>query len=424
MAGDALLDELLREATPHLGAAVGSTSLDLDTEAKVRDVLADVTNALDRKWMAAGRPSLGFQGREDLVQRARDELFGLGVLQQFADDHTTTNIIVNRPHSGFANRAGAWVAFDPGFASNGALEEWGRRFVERHGHHVDHAAPEVDVALSNPDGRFHIVLPPAAGGCVQITIRLYRLMDKDLVDLVGMQTITDDAAALLDAVVGAKLNTLVSGGGDSGKTTTTNAMGRAIPTHERVVTIEDVPELQLGRHLPMCSSLFTHRANIEGKGERRIEHLIPMALRMCADRIIVGEVRSPAEAGHVLDVMNTGHEGSITTIHANSANDALDRLVTLVGAGGTNYEFALRRVAQTVAFVIHIRKLADGARVVETITEVDGIEKGIIRASHIFKRDGGRLVYQNRPREAHYERLVEAGWEVPTVVPMEVGRWH
>jgi pilus assembly protein CpaF len=424
MVADDMLDELLREATPRLGAVIGATRLDLDAEATVRDVLAEVANALDRRWISAGRPSLGFQGRENLVQRARDELFGLGVLQQFADDHATKDIVITGPHTGFANRDGAWVAFHPGFASAADLEEWSRRFVERHGHHVDHAAPEADFALSTPDGRFHVVIPPAAGDCAQISIRLQRQMDKDLVDLVGMQTMSEDAAALLDAVVGAKLNTLVSGGGSTGKTTTTNALGRAIPRHERVVTIEDLAELQLSRHLPMCSTLFTHRANIEGKGERRIEHLIPMALRMCADRIVVGEVRSSAEAGHVLDVMNTGHEGSITTIHANTANDALDRLVTLVGAGGTNYEFALRRVAQTVAFVIHMRKLAGGARVVETITEVDGIEKGVIRASHIFKREGGRLVYQNRPREAHYERLVEAGWDVPRVVQMEVGKWR
>lgn len=418
------LDEVLVEASSRLGAAMGDPSLDLDAEARVRDVLAEVVSKVDRRRMATGKPSLGFAGREDLVQRAIDELFGLGAMQEFADDPMTTDIVVTGPHDGHCNQGGTWRRFDPGYASSEALEEWARRFAERHGHHVDHASPEVDFAISNPRGRFHVVIPPISRS-TQISIRCLRLVGEDLADLVQLGTATDTAAALLRAAVAAKMNLIVSGGGSSGKTTITNALGRAIPTYERVVTIEDLAELQLADHLPKCSALYTHRPNIEGKGQRTIEDLIPMALRMCADRIIVGEVRGGREAVHVLDVMNTGHEGSITSIHANSASDALDRLVTLVGNAGWSYEFAVRRVAQTVAFVLHMTKLGDGSRVIESVTEVDGTEKsGVIRTNDIFVREGGALVYQDPPREDHRARLEAAGWVAPRATPMEVGRWH
>lgn len=310
----------------------------------------------------------------------------------------------------------------PGFGSDEALEEWGRRQAERHGEHVDHASPAADFAMHNPRGRFHIAVPPIVPA-TQISIRIHGLIGEELPELARRGTLTPDAGSLVQAVVGAKLNTLVSGGGSTGKTTTTNALCRCIPPHERVVTIEDLAELQLAGHLARCSTLYTRRANIEGKGGRTIEDLIPEALRMCADRIVVGEIRG-REAVYVLDVMNTGHEGSITTIHANSASDALERLVTLLGNAGWAYEFAVRRVAQTIAFVVHMRKLSGGARVIETITEVDGAERtGVIRMNAIYAREGGTLVYRNRPREDHWRRLEEAGWQAPAN-PVVVGPWR
>jgi pilus assembly protein CpaF len=423
---DALFDEALAEAAGSLGAALGARRLEPAAEAAARDVLAGVAERADRRRMQAGLPSLGFDGREGLAQRVFDELFGLGAtIQPLADDPTTADIVITGPADGHVNRTGVWSNFDPGFARPEALEEWARRFAERHGHHVDHASPEVDFAIARPRGRFHVVIPPVAGECAQVSIRCLRLVGKDLDALVGLGTLSDDAAACLLAAVAAKVNILVSGGGSSGKTTLANALGRAIPAHERVVTIEDLAELALADHLPRCSALYTHRPNIEGRGGRSIEELIPMALRMCADRIVVGEVRASREAVQVLDVMNTGHEGSITTIHANSAADALDRLVTLVGNAGWSYEFAVRRVAQTVAFVIHMRKLADGRRVVETITEVDGAERrGVIRASDIFAVVDGELAYRNRPREDRYLRLLESGWEAPHATAIGVGQWR
>jgi pilus assembly protein CpaF len=422
VAADALLDEVLAEAPaalgPVLGAGLAMARLDLETEATVRDLLAEVVARVDRRHGSV----LDFTGREDLLQEAIDELFGMGVIQAYAEGPGVTDIVMTGPHDAEVNQEGRWVWFDPGFASEEALEEWGRRLAERHGYHVDHASPAVDFAISNPRGRFHIVIPPVAP-TTQVSIRIHGLIGEELEDLARRGTSTRDANNLLGAIVRAKLNVLVTGGGSTGKTTTTNGLCRMIPPEERVVTIEDLAELQLSGHLSKLSTLFTHRANIEGRGERTIEDLIPEALRMCADRIVVGEIRG-REAVYVLDIMNTGHEGSITTIHANSASDALERLVTLLGNAGWAYEFAVRRVAQTIAFVVHMRKLAGGARVIDSITEVDGAERtGVIRTNDIFAREGDTLVFRNRPREDHCRRLEEAGWQVPAN-PVVVGPWR
>lgn len=412
-----LLDVIVAEGAAALGPLV-PTDLDLGAAASLRDTLA---NLVSRR-----APGLSFADREVLVQRAYDELIGMGeVIQPLADHPATNDIVVTGPHEGRVHQAaGSVVPFDPGFDSKAALEEWARRYAERHGHHVDHASPEADFAIAHPPGRFHVVIPPAAGSCAQVSIRLLRLVADELPDLVKLRTLDDNASSFLRAAVRAKCNVIVSGGGGSGKTTITNALGREIPEFERLVTIEDVAELQLAIHRSGCSRLYTRRPNIEGKGGLTIEQLIPMALRMCADRIIVGEIRG-REAGHVVDIMNTGHEGSITSLHANSAYDALERLVTLVGNAGWNYEFALRRVAQTIAFVVHMRKLPDGRRVVETIAEVDGVERsGVIRVNDIFSRDGAELQYRTRPRDDHFKRLVEVGWEAPLGAPLEVGQWR
>jgi pilus assembly protein CpaF len=414
-----MADDLLTAIVADGAAALGSTvpeDLDLRAAASVRDTLAEV--------VARRASGLSFSDREVLVQRAYDELIGLGeTIQPRADDPATNDIVVTGPAEGRVHQGGGRVlSFHPGFPSNRALEEWVRRYAERHGHHVDHASPEVDFAIAHPPGRFHAVIPPAAGQCAQVSIRLFRLVADELSDLVKLRTLSEEPAAFLRAAVRAKCNIIVSGGGGSGKTTITNALGREIPEIERLVTIEDVAELRLATHRTGCSRLYTRRPNIEGKGGLAIEQLIPMALRMCADRIIVGEIRG-REAGHVIDVMNTGHEGSITSIHANSATDALDRLVTLVGNTGWNYEFAVRRVAQTIAFVVHMRKLWDGRRVVETVAEVDGAERsGVIRVNDIFAWDGTELRYKSRPRQDHYLRLVEAGWEAQT--PAEAAQWR
>jgi hypothetical protein len=157
---DALFDEALAEAAGSLGEALGARSLDPAAEAAARDVLAGVVDRADRRRMQAGLPSLGFDGREGLAQRVFDELFGLGAtIQPLADDPTTADIVITGPADGHVSRAGVWSRFDPGFASAEALEEWARRFAERHGHHVDHASPEVDFAIARPRGRFHVVIP-------------------------------------------------------------------------------------------------------------------------------------------------------------------------------------------------------------------------------------------------------------------------
>src|SRR6266851_2711342 len=195
---DALFDEALAEAAGALGAALGARSLDPAAEAAARDALAGVSERADRRRMQAGLPSLGFDGRDALAQRVFDELFGLGAcIQPVADDPTTTDIVITGPADGHVNRSGVWSRFDPGFASPEALEEWSRRFAERHGHHVDHASPAVDFAIARPRGRFHVVIPPVAGTCAQISIRCLRLVGEDLDDLIELGMLSQAAAALL-----------------------------------------------------------------------------------------------------------------------------------------------------------------------------------------------------------------------------------
>jgi pilus assembly protein CpaF len=411
---DPLLDQVMAEASERLGSYLGLGQLDMAAQAAVRDVLLDVVNRLSQ------RGALRFTDTQDLIQAAYEEMFGLGSLQQWADDPASTDIIVTGPRTGHVNRRGVWTDIDPGFESDDALLVWARRFAERHRRHVDHASPAADFDFEL--GRFHVIIPPAAGSCAQLSIRLLRLVGEELADLVRLGTMSREAEALLLAAVRAKVNIIISGGGGAGKTTMANALGRAIPRHERVVTIEDLAELRLASHLPKCSALFTRRANVEGRGEITIRHLIPEALRMCADRIIVGEVRGE-EAGDVVDVMNTGHEGSFTSIHSNSGSEALSRLVILLGKANWPYEVAVRQVASTIALVVHMRKLPNGERVVETITDVDGAERtGVVRTTNVFERVDGELAFTGMPRPDRLERLVAAGWRPPTPVAVGEGR--
>jgi pilus assembly protein CpaF len=409
MVSPELVDELLATAAEQLAAYRDRGRLDLQSEAEVRDILLAAAGGLAR------RTAIEWDERQELVQTARDELFGLGVFQPWADATGVTDIVVTGPHEAWVRRGGEWIPLDPGFRTDDELLAWGRRFAERHKRHVDHASPWA--AFDFDGGRFHIIIPPAAGKNAQFSIRVLHLVGELLDDLVGLKTLTWEASDLLMAVVRAKLNVIVSGGAGSGKTTMANALGRAIPEDERVVTIEDLAELQLARHLTKCTALYTQPANSEGRGQITTRQLIPQALRMCADRVIVGEVLRE-EAGDLLDVMNTGHEGSLTSIHSNSAGEALSRLVTLLGLDGWPQDVAARQVGSTIALVVHMRKLPDGRRVVETITDVDGVERtGVIRTSHIFERVGEELHFVGMPRADRAERLLHAGWQAPQVQP-------
>ena len=405
MVSPELVDGVLAAASEQLAPFRDRVRLDLQAEAEVRDILMA---AVGRLVSAAG---MGWDERQELVQTARDELFGLGVFQAWADAAGVTDIVVTGPHEAWVRRGGEWIPLDPGFASAEDLLAWGRRFTERHKRHVDHASPWAGFDFDG--GRFHIIIPPAAGKNAQFSIRVLHLVGELLGDLVRLGTLTVEAADLLGAAVRAKVNIIVSGGAGSGKTTMANALGRAIPEHERVVTIEDLAELQLSSHLTKCTALYTQPANSEGRGQITTRQLIPQALRMCADRVIVGEILRE-EAGDLLDVMNTGHEGSLTSIHSNSASEALNRLVTLLGLDGWPQDVAARQVGSTIALVVHMRKLGDGRRVVETITDVDGVERsGVIRTSHIFERAGGDLRFVGMPRADRAERLAQAGWRDP-----------
>lgn len=414
---DPTLDQVLAAAGEPLARYLGAGRLDIAAEAEVRDILLAVVTRLGQ------RSQLGFESSQQLVQTAYNELFGLGVLQSVAEPPMTTDVVVMGPHEAHVCRAGVWVPFDPGFASEEALVHYSRSQAERRGYRVDHASPYAcfDFDAGAFRGRFHVVIPPATRPCAQLSIRIHHLVAPTLPDQVRVGTLSAEASEFLAAGVAAKLNILISGGGDTGKTTMANALGRAIPEWERVVTIEDTGELQLVEHRTKCTALFTQEPNIEGKGRITARQLIPQALRMSADRIIFGEVRCADEAADLLDVMNTGHEGSLTSIHANSAGEALARLATLLGQAGWGHEVAVRHVAATVALVVHLTKAVGGRRMVESVTDVDGAERaGVVRTTHIFERDArGKLVCTGMPRPDRVARLTAAGWRAPDPVDFE-----
>jgi pilus assembly protein CpaF len=331
----------------------------------------------------------------------------LGPLQPLLDEETVEEVVLNAPDRGFVIRAGTGKEqIDPGFASDAEVRSVLARIVSRAGRRVDDASPAVDVRL--PDGaRLHAVFPPLSRRPC-LTIRRHRLVAQNLDDLVALGTVNGELSDFLRRAVAGGLNLLVSGGTASGKTTTLNALGAAIPPTERVVTIEETAELRLEELLPDCVALEARAANVEGVGRIAIRELVRHALRMRPTRIVVGEVRGP-EALDMLSAMNTGHEGSMGTIHANSARHALSKLRTyvLMAEEHLTAEVATEMIAETVDLVVHLHlDQRSGARRVAQVAEVAGLEVGRVLANDLFRMEDQRLVSTGvRPRFA--ERLLE-----------------
>jgi pilus assembly protein CpaF len=320
---------------------------------------------------------------------------------------------VNSPDRGFIVRAGGVKEeINPALGSEEDVRALLSRVVARAGRRIDDSSPAVDVRL--PDGaRLHAIAPPLARRTA-LTIRRHRMVAEELDDLVALRTMTREGATFLGAAVEGGINILVSGGTASGKTTTLNALGRAIPSSERVVTIEETVELRLEELLPDCVALEARAANIEGLGHVSIRDLVRHALRMRPTRIIVGEVRGP-EALDMLSAMNTGHEGSMGTIHANSARQALSKLRTyvLMAEEQLSNEVASEMIAETIDLVVHLRldpRL--GQRRVVQVAEVAGLEGGRVLTNDIFRLEDAGLVRTGiRPRFA--DRLPESAVVVP-----------
>jgi pilus assembly protein CpaF len=345
--------------------------------------------------------------REAIITEIQDEVLGFGPLEPFLKDATVSDILVNTYHSIYVERFGKMEETEARFKDNQHLMKVIDKIVSSVGRRIDESSPMVDARLVD-GSRVNAIIPPLAVDGPMLSIRRFGGEPLELKDLIRLKTLTTDIGDILQGIVKAKLNILISGGTGSGKTTTLNVLSRFIPEDERIVTIEDAAELQLKQtHLVR---LETRPANIEGKGEIIQRDLLRNSLRMRPDRIIVGEVRG-MEAFDMLQAMNTGHEGSITTIHANSPRDALMRLETMVAMTGFDIpsEFLRRYISSAIDVIIHVSRMTDGSRKLVSFQEITGMEGNIISLQEIcsFEQTGlddrgkvkGRFKFQGiRPR--------------------------
>ncbi|CAB1128100.1 Type II/IV secretion system ATP hydrolase TadA/VirB11/CpaF, TadA subfamily [Candidatus Hydrogenisulfobacillus filiaventi] len=358
--------------------------------------------------------------REPLTRILIDEITGYGPVQPLLDDPAVSEIMINGPKQVYIERNGRLELTQVRFRDAAHLKATLEKMLAYSGRRVDEASPMVDARL--PDGsRLNAVIQPVSVLGDTITIRKFSARPFTMNDLIRLGTLSDGMAQFLEMAVRGKLNILVSGGTGSGKTTMLNALSGYIPEDERIITIEDAAELQLQQAHRV--SLEARPPNIEGKGEITIRTLVRNALRMRPDRILVGEVRG-GEALDMLQAMNTGHEGSLTTIHANSPRDALSRLETMVLMAGAELPLAAIRqqIASAIDLIVQEARLQDGSRKVVQITEVVGMEGGIITTQDLFALEqtgvdsAGHIQGSFRAlglRPVHYERLRRQGIEVP-----------
>ena len=320
--------------------------------------------------------------RRMMVRDIGFEMFGLGPLEMLMSDPTISDILINRHDQVFVERNGRLELTELTFTDDDHLMKIIDKIVATVGRRVDEASPMVDARL--PDGsRVNAIIPPLAIDGPVLSIRRFGRGLLHMQDLLNHKTLTDPMSKTLEALVKAKINVLISGGTGSGKTTLLNLMSGSIPSNQRLVTIEDAAELQLQQ--THVVRLETRPPNLEGKGEVSQRALVRNALRMRPDRIIVGETRG-AEAFDMLQAMNTGHEGSMSTVHANSPRDALMRLEDMVGMAGMNMSpKAIRQqIASAIGVVVQLTRLTDGRRKIVSIQEITGMEGDTVSMQEIF----------------------------------------
>jgi len=348
----------------------------VEAEPEVRAVIRDM---LDRE---SQRVPLSFAERESLIGDVLNELFGLGPLEALLKDPEISDILVNNASQVFIERNGRIEDTGVVFRDDQHLMQIIERIVSAVGRRIDESTPMVDARLQD-GSRVNAIIPPLALDGPALSIRRFRTDRLAADDLVTRESLTAPMLQFLRATVAARMNIIVSGGTGAGKTTLLNILSSFIGHGERVITIEDAAELTLRqRHVVR---LETRPANIEGRGHVKQRHLVVNALRMRPDRIIVGEVRGE-EALDMLQAMNTGHDGSLTTIHANSARDALYRLDTMIAMTNLNLpERAVRQqVASAINIVVQVSRMADGTRKVTSISEITGMEQDVITMQEIF----------------------------------------
>lgn len=321
--------------------------------------------------------------RRQVIQGIQDDMLGLGPLEPLLADDGISDILVNGPHQTWVERQGRLERSPVRFDDEAHLRRVIDRIVSRIGRRVDEMSPMVDARL--PDGsRVNAVIPPLAIDGASLSIRRFGVDALTMQELVRLQALTPAMAELVQAMVLARLNVLVSGGTGSGKTTLLNAMSASIPVGERIITIEDAAELQLQQ--PHVVRLESRPPNIEGEGEVSQRALLRNSLRMRPDRIILGEVRG-AEVLDMLQAMNTGHEGSMTTLHANSPRDALTRLEHMLGMAGLllDARSVRQQIGSALSVVIQVSRLSDGQRKLVSLQEITGTEGDVISMQEIFR---------------------------------------
>jgi pilus assembly protein CpaF len=362
-------------------ACIATLGAELFKSQTTGDLSERVTRAVTEQ-LVLDRTPLTRDERRKIIREITDDILGYGPLEPFLRDDSVTEVMVNNFDQIYVEQLGKIERTSAAFADNAHLLRIIDKIVSQVGRRVDESSPMVDARL--PDGsRVNAIIPPLSLKGPTLTIRKFSRDPYTMDDLITFETLTPKAAQFLAACVKGKLNILVSGGTGTGKTTTLNAMSAFIPGDERIVTIEDAAELQLQQEHVI--TLESRPPNIEGQGEIRIRELVRNALRMRPDRIIVGEVRG-AETLDMLQAMNTGHEGSLTTIHANTPRDALSRLETLVMTAGV--ELPLRAIREQISsafdLLVQITRLVDGSRRITHVTEVQRMESETVTLQDIF----------------------------------------
>lgn len=392
------------------------TRLDSIPKDELRSQVRDVVGSLLAGETGA---TVGFN-REKLVEEILNETFGLGPLEPLLNDPTISDILVNTYRQVYVERFGKLELTRTVFKDDAHLLHIIDRIVSNIGRRIDESSPMVDARLAD-GSRVNAIIPPLAVKGPMLSIRKFGIKDLLMDDLIQYETLTESMAELLTGIVKARLNVLISGGTGSGKTTLLNVLSRFISEEERIISIEDAAELQLQQ--PHVVSLETRQANLEGQGEIVQRDLVKNALRMRPDRIIVGEVRG-GEALDMLQAMNTGHDGSLTTLHANTPRDALRRLETMILMAGTNLpDRAMReQIGSAINVLIHIARLSDGSRKVLNVSEITGMEGDVITLQDIFIfekigiQENGKVVGVHKAtgiRPKFVEKLEMAGVTLP-----------
>ncbi|MCY2992449.1 MAG: CpaF family protein [Planctomycetota bacterium] len=390
----------------------------IEGEALRREVRVVVEHLYDLEESLLNRKE-----REQLIEEILDQSLGLGPLELLLKDGSISDILINGPKNVYVERDGKLVKTDVEFRNDAQLLQIIDRIVSRLGRRVDETCPMVDARL--PDGsRVNAIIPPLALDGPAVSIRRFGTRPMKLEDLLNYKAFTPEMVMLLEGAMKARLNIIISGGTGSGKTTLLNTLSSFIPNDQRIITIEDAAELQLQQDHVV--RLETRPPNIEGKGEVRATDLVRNALRMRPERIIIGECRGP-EALDMLQAMNTGHEGSLTTIHANSPRDAISRIETMIAM--TGFELPIKAMRQQIAsavdLIVQVHRLQGGARKVTQITEVVGMEQDTVVMQDIFVfvqdsiDENGRATGRfeaSGVRPLFMDRLESAGVRLPVSV--------